>query len=131
MKHDEFVEQLADARVLSAIAAAEAHTTAKIGLVISRRRTTDAIASARRHHQTLKLNEGPNRNNVLIFVAPRSQTFSIYADSGAHAAADQSFWDRLRDELAKGFKEGRFTDVLVDVIGKLGDLLGGRFPKPT
>ncbi len=129
MKHDEFIDQLADAQVLSAIANAEAHTTAKIGLVVSRGRTTNAIASARRHHQALKLNQGPSRNSVLIFVAPRSQTFSIYAGSGAHTAAEQSFWDRLRDELANGFKEEQPTKALVDVIAQLGGMLAKRFPK--
>jgi len=66
---------------------------------------------------------------VLIFIAPKSQTFAIYSDAATHARIGQEFWNILRDEMASHLKESRYTEAVLHAITKAGELLALHFPK--
>ncbi len=129
MKHDRFIKSLDEPRIRAAISAAEAKTTAQIRVVVSKQSCPDALAAAQEHFKTLKLHESPHRNAVMIFVAPKSQTFAIYGDAATHAHCGPEFWNTLRDEMTTDLKGSRFTDALLHAIAKAGELLAQRFPR--
>jgi uncharacterized membrane protein len=97
--------------------------------MVSKRSHPDALAAAEKHFKTLKMDQTPNRNAVLIFLAPKSQTFAVYGDAATHLRVGPAFWNSLRDEIAAQLKESRFTDALVHGINKAGDLLAEHFPR--
>ena len=66
---------------------------------------------------------------MLIFVAPKSQTFAIYGDAAIHARCGPEFWNILRDEMSSHLKESRYTEALIHAINKAGKLLAEQFPK--
>jgi uncharacterized membrane protein len=129
MKHSHLIEKLDEARILAAIAAAEAKTTGIVRVMVSKRSHPDALAAARKHFKALKMDQTPDRNAVLIFVAPKSQTFAVYGDAAMHKRVGPEFWNILRDEIAAQLKDSRFTDALVHGINKAGELLAEHFPR--
>jgi uncharacterized membrane protein len=129
MKHAHLINQLDEPRILAAIAAAEAKTTGVIRIMVSKRSHLDALEAAEKHFKALRMDQTPGRNAVLIFVAPKSQTFAVYGDEGAHKRVGREFWNLLRDDIAGQLKESRFTDALVHGINRAGDLLAEHFPR--
>ena len=129
MNHSHLVSRLDHPRILAAISAAEADTTGQIRVMVSKRSYRDALSAAEKHFKVLKLGKSPHRNAVLIFVAPKSQTFAIYGDAATHARCGPAFWDVLRDEVAGHLKGARFTDAVVHAIAKTGEQLAIHFPR--
>jgi uncharacterized membrane protein len=128
VKHSHFTQQLDEPRILAAIAAAEAKTTGHIRALVSKRRCADPLAAARKHFHALGLHKDPQRNGVLIFVAPKSHTFAIYGDKAVHERCGDEFWNTLRDEMLEHLRGVRYTEALVHGISKAGDLLAAHFP---
>jgi uncharacterized membrane protein len=129
MKHSHFISSLDESRIRAAIIAAEEKTTALIHVRISKRPEPDALAAAEKYFKSLKLHKHPHCNAVLIFVAPKSQTFAIYGDAATHARVGPEFWNILRDEMTEHLKDSRYMDALIHAITKAGKLLAEHFPK--
>jgi uncharacterized membrane protein len=129
MKHSLLISRLDDPRILAAITAAEAKTTGVIRVMVSKRSYPNALSAAEKHFKVLKLDKSPHRNAVLIFVAPKSQTFAIYGDAATHAHCGPEFWNLLRDEMTTHLQDSRYTDALLHAINKAGDLLAVHFPR--
>jgi uncharacterized membrane protein len=66
---------------------------------------------------------------VLIFVAPRSQTFAIVGDIGVHSRCGESFWSELAEQVQRHFSTDQYTDAIVGAITRAADLLAGHFPR--
>jgi uncharacterized membrane protein len=129
MKHSHFIQSLDESRIRAANLAAEEKTTALIHVHVSKRAEPDALAAAPKYFRSMKLHKHPHRNAVLIFVAPKSQTFAIYGDAATHARVGPEFWNTLRDEMTAHLKDSRHTDALIHAIEKAGRLLAEHFPK--
>ncbi len=129
MKHSDLIDRLDEAHILDAISAAEAKTTGEIRVMVSKRSYPDPLRAAEKHFKALKLDRSPHRNVVLIFVAPKSQTFAIYSDAETHAKCGPEFWNILRDEMTTHLKDSRYTEAILHGITKAGELLAVHFPK--
>ena len=129
MKHSHLIKRLDESRILAAISAAEANTTGLIRVMVSKRSYPDPLPAAEKHFKALKLHKSPHRNAVLIFIAPKSQTFAVYGDAATHARCGPEFWNILRDEMALHLKDSRYTDALLHAIAKAGELLAVQFPR--
>jgi len=129
MKYSHFIDRLDESRIRAAIVDAEKKTTAQIHVRVAKRSEPDALAAAKKHFNALKLDKHPDRNAVLIFVAPKSQTFAIYGDAATHARSGPEFWNILRDEMSSHLKQSHFTEALAHAIHKAGELLAQHFPK--
>jgi uncharacterized membrane protein len=117
------------ARVVSAIAAAEALTSGEIRVVVSKRRVDDAVASAKKSFERLGMTRTELRNGVLIFVAPASRAFAVIGDTGVHEKCGDDFWRELATAMTSYFKRGDFTGGLVHGIERAGALLAEHFPR--
>jgi uncharacterized membrane protein len=118
-----------DARVVSAIAAAETRTSGEIRVVVSQRSIEDPLAEAARQFEKLGMTATAARNGVLIFVAPRSHTFAVIGDRGVHEKCGEPFWRALADAMRDRFKAGDFTAGVVLAIERAGALLAEHFPR--
>ncbi|HEX3729411.1 MAG TPA: TPM domain-containing protein [Opitutaceae bacterium] len=115
-------------RVVAAIAAAESRTSGKIRVLLARHRAPRPIAAARKHFTKLSIAHLPERNGVLIFVAPRSRTFAVIGDRGVHEKCGEGFWTELAAAMTGYFKRGDFTEGLVHGIERAGAALAAHFP---
>jgi len=116
------------AQIVAAVAQAEAATSGRIRVLVARHKAPDPVAAAQRHFDRLGLARSPRRNNVLIFVAPRSRRFAVIGDEGVHAKCGDAFWRELADTMGGYFRRGEFTEGLVHGIGRAGALLAEHFP---
>ena len=116
------------ARIVAAVAQAEARTSARIRVLVARHKAPDPVAAAQKHFDRLGLARAPLRNGVLIFLAPRSRTFAVIGDQGVHAKCGDAFWRELAAAMGVYFKAANFTEGLVHGIGRAGVLLAEHFP---
>lgn len=115
-------------RVVEAIAAAERRTSGRIRVIVARHRTRHPEAAAAKHFAKLGIAHLPERNGVLIFVAPRSRTFAVIGDKGIHDRCGDDFWRELARAMTEFFKRGQFTEGLVHGIDRAGEILASHFP---
>ena len=69
------------------------------------------------------------RNAVLLFIAPRSQTFAIVGDSGLHDRCGDEFWSDIRDTLAPEFAAGDYNEAIIHGIHRVARRLAEHFPR--
>jgi uncharacterized membrane protein len=129
MKTKEFLKCIDEARLQAAIAAAEGKTSGEIRVLISDRKVGEPVEAAQRAFLENGMDKTRERNAVLIFIAPQSQSFAVIGDEAVHRVCGQAFWDELGGLLKETFGHGHFTDGLVAVVVRTGDLLGKHFPR--
>lgn len=131
MKAKEFLDALADDRIVMAIRQAEARTSGEIRIFITRRplRGADVVAKAKTEFVRLRIDRTGERNGVLFFVAPREQQFAVIGDEAVHARCGQEFWDATAAAMQEHFREGRFTEGVIAGVRRAGDLLDAHFPR--
>jgi uncharacterized membrane protein len=71
------------------------------------------------------------RNGVLIFIASEHHRFVILGDRGIHEKVPPGFWDEIAAKLTIRFKNGEFTDGIVEAINAAGEHLKQYFPRAT
>ena len=83
--------------IVAAIRDTEHKTTGEIRVSISPKKIYDAVAAAQAEFLRLGMNKSPERNGVLIFVAPRTHQFAVIGDAAVHAKCGEEFWRKLAD----------------------------------
>jgi uncharacterized membrane protein len=129
MKYDDFIRSMDESRLIAAIQKAESATTGEIRLCLARGAEPDPLAAARRAFVRLGMDQTRDRNGVLIFVAPRGQTFAILGDEGIDQRCGADFWKELTAQLGSEFATGRWASGLEAVIATLGEVLARHFPR--
>ena len=118
-----------DARVVSAIAAAEARTSGEIRVFICSSKTEEPVLAAQKQFERMNMTQTAARNGVLIYLAPASHTFAVIGDKGVHEKCGAAFWENLADAMNEHFKHANFTQGLVLGIERAGALLAEHFPR--
>jgi uncharacterized membrane protein len=123
------IPPIEDARVVAAIAAAEARTSGEIRVFISSAKTETPLVEAEKQFERMNMTQTAARNGVLIFLAPASHTFAVVGDKGVHEICGSSFWQELATAMNEHFKRADFTQGLVLGIERAGALLAEFFPR--
>ena len=128
MKHREFLSKLEHEAIVKAIREAETLTSGEIRVFVSRKAALVPLLAAQKQFDKLRMYKTKQRNAVLIFVAPVSQTFAIVGDAGVHAKCGEARWQAIASEMSTHLKAGAFTTAIVHAIRRAGDLLAEHFP---
>jgi len=131
MKHREFLNQVRDDEIVSAIRAAEANTSGEIRVFISHKKVEDPVIAAQEIFEKLGMTKTAERNGVLIFVAPQSQKFAVIGDTAVHKLCGESFWQEVANEMTGHFRRSEFTQGIIHGIQKAGALLAKHFPRKS
>lgn len=129
MQAKEFFNTLEHPRITEAIQQAELRTSGEIRVFVARRPTEDPVRAAQAEFHRLGMDSTQEHNGVLIYVAPRSQTFAIIGDQGIHEKCGQSFWGQVAEAMRSHFVAGRHTEGIVHGIHEAGSLLAQHFPR--
>ena len=129
MKAKEFVSQLDEARIVSAIAEAERKSSGEIRVYVSHRKRTDPLAFAQKRFLELGMTKTRHRNAVLIYLVPRTRQFAVIGDVGIHQQCGDAFWREVSAGMSDLLKEGRLTEAILGAIRKVGDVLATHFPR--
>jgi uncharacterized membrane protein len=128
MKPRIFINQLDDQKIIDAIAHAELQTSGEIRIFISSHEIPDALPEAKRQFTQMGMQNTAERNAVLIYIAPKSQTFAIVGDTAIHAKCGENFWNDTAAQMRAHLKQNQFTQALLTAIASIGALLAQHFP---
>lgn len=70
-----------------------------------------------------------DRNGVLIYIAPASQTYAIIGDEAIHQRCDATFWSAMAQSMRGHFQTGAYTGGLREDIARAGELLREHFAR--
>ncbi len=129
MKKSDFIKQLDHPALEAAITRAESITSGEIRVVVLHEPAPDPVVAAQAAFNRLGMAQTRERNGVLLFVAPASQTFAVIGDEAVHAKCGQAFWDELAAAMTGSFQRGEFTAGLLAGIDRAGALLAEHFPR--
>jgi uncharacterized membrane protein len=129
MNPQTFKKQLQHDSVIAAIREAEQKTSGEIRVSISHKSVDDPVAAAQVEFLRQGMNKSPERNGVLIFVAPRAHKFAVIGDEAVHAKCGDEFWQELAKAMTDYFRKSEFTEGIVHGVRKTGELLAAYFPK--
>jgi uncharacterized membrane protein len=129
MNKSTFISKLDHPAIEAAIARAEEQTSGEIRVFASHESATDPVAAAQAVFAKLGMTQTRDRNGVLIFVAPASQTFAIIGDEAVHQKCGEAFWRELADVMTGRFKQDDFTGGLLHNNERAGALLAEHFTR--
>jgi len=115
-------------KVKAAVAAAERATSGEVRVSVSRFFWGGVRRAAERAFDRLGVSRTRDRNGVLFFIVPARKKFVVLGDAGIHARVGQEFWDSLAGLMSARFRNGEFTEGLVEAIEEAGRRLAAHFP---
>jgi uncharacterized membrane protein len=130
VKQKEFIAMLDQPRITAAIAIAEGETSGEIRVHIQPKSTGgEPRYVAERTFERLGMTKTALRNGVLLFIASEENSFVILGDKGIDEKVPAGFWDEIAAKLTVRFKNGEFTDGIVEAITAAGHQLRTYFPR--
>jgi uncharacterized membrane protein len=129
MKPTQFVKDLDHNRIVDAIRGAETASRGEVRVHVAREKVEDPRAAAAAQFEKLGMARTAERNGVLVFVSPASQRFAVIGDAAVHAACGEPFWNQLALGMEAAFRQGRFTEGIVEAVTRVGEALAQHFPR--
>jgi len=114
--------------IRKAIADAELDTSGEIRVHIESQCRGEVLDCAAYLFEKLGMKKTEQRNGVLIFLAIQDKKFAILGDSGINAVVPANFWDEIKESMGISFRQGKFTEGLVNAIRSAGQQLKQHFP---
>jgi uncharacterized membrane protein len=125
-----FLAVLDQPRIVAAIGSAEQETSGEIRIHIQPKATGgDARYVAERIFERLGMTKTALRNGVLLFIASEERSFVILGDKGIDEKVPAGFWDEIAGKLTSRFRNGEFTDGIIEAITAAGHQLKTYFPR--
>lgn len=112
-----------------AVSEAESKTSGEIRVHIENSFKGEVLDRAAFLFKQLGMDKTEHSNGVLIYLAVKSKKFAIIGDKGIHKVVPENFWDSIKEEMLKDFRENRFDEGLVKAIRSTGDHLKKNFPR--
>lgn len=130
MRTKEFLGKLEHDAIVKGIRDAESKTSGEIRVFIQRGTLEgDPLPAAQRRFHKLGMHKMPERNAVLIFVAPRAHKFAIVGDEAIHQKCGKELWERIVQKMHDHFRNEKFSEAIVDAIREIGHALAAHFPR--
>lgn len=126
---ESFFAKIDETRVVEAIRLAELRSRGELRIHVTSKSVADVMKEATAAFEQLGMTKTEERNGILIFVAPSSHNFAVLGDSGITSKVGTTPLDEMAAAMSGAFREGRFTDGLVAVVEKAGELLAAHYPR--
>ena len=114
--------------IINAIRSAEVSTSGEIQVHIESRCKGEVLDRAVKVFDTLKMHQTQDRNGVLFYLAVVDKRFAILGDKGINEVVPVDFWEKIKEHMTGLFKQGQFTQGLIDGIHQAGEQLATHFP---
>ena len=129
MNPEKFLSREENQQIETAIRQSERQMSAELKLVILRHCWKTIRQKAKDVFFKLHLDQTRQRNGVLILLVTTNREFLIYGDQGIHEKVGQNFWEDIRDQMLRYFREDRFGDGIEYGILQIGEKLAACFPR--
>jgi uncharacterized membrane protein len=114
--------------IKQAIGNAERETSGEIRVHVENVFSGEVLDRAAYIFDKLGMSKTTQRNGVLIYLAIKNRKFAIIGDSGINKVVPDNFWDDIKTAMLNQFREGRFTEGLIEAISQSGQHLKKHFP---
>lgn len=131
MNAKDFLDALAEDKLLEAIRKAETLTSGEIRVHLEDHCKGDAVIAASSVFHRLKMNQTVLHNGVLFYLAIADKKFAVYADEGLYQRVPPDFWDGIVQEMRAKFIQSEFLEGLCLGISRAGIALAEHFPRLT
>ena len=101
-------------RIVAAIRESEGHTSGEIRVHLERELIGDALNVAARVFHELEMDR-----------------FAIIGDKGINEKVPVDFWDDVRDIMQQYFRQGKFTEGVIEGVKLSGQKLKEHFPRKS
>jgi len=115
-------------KIKAAIESAEHKTSGEICVSVASLFWGSSENAADKAFVRLGMTRTKERNGVLFFVVPARRKFVVLGDQAIHQRVGQEFWDAVATSVSEKFREGNFTEGLVNAIELVGEQLAMHFP---
>ena len=115
-------------QIVEAIKTAELNTSGEIRVHVENHCKGDILDRSVMVFNMLKMNKTAARNGVLIYLAVTDKKFAIIGDEGINVLVEHDFWNDVKDEMSRHFREGDFTGGVVNGILRVGEKMKAFFP---
>jgi uncharacterized membrane protein len=129
VKTKHFLNQLEHERIHLAIVEAERGNDGDIIVFITHKPAPDALTTAQKIFTSRYSGKTSVDKTLLLFLAPRTQTFAAIGGKTLHDRVGQVWWDELVKQLGQHFRDGNFTEGLLSAIRRAGHALREHFPQ--
>lgn len=117
-------------RVTFAISQAENRTSGEIRVVVENViGEGTALDKAKKYFQKLDMHKTALRNGVLIYLAVVDHQFAIIGDQGINSKVEEDFWECTKEKMLSHFRQGDFTQGLIEGVLQAGERLHVHFPR--
>lgn len=114
--------------IKQAILDAELNTSGEIRVHIENKHKGDVLERAALIFKQLHMHQTKLNNGVLFYLSIQNRTFAIIGDSGIDAVVPEGFWESTKSLMINHFRDGYFTQGLVEGIQEAGAQLKKHFP---
>lgn len=128
MKPERFLTADQQATVVDAVRLAEKTTSGEIRIHIDGECEGNPMERAEEVFGKLGMHRTELRNGILIYLACNTKVFAIIGDKGINDLVPEHFWEDVIEVMGREFREGRFTEGLVQAVLKAGEKLQEYFP---
>jgi uncharacterized membrane protein len=123
-----FFSQDEQKRIVEEICQAEERTSGEIRVHLDRHSGEDVLQKAQKIFYQLGMARTKHHNGVLIYLATDHRKFAIVGDQGIHRVVPQNYWEDVKEEMQRHFREGKFLAGLCGAIQQIGEKLQAHFP---
>ena len=116
--------------LIDAISQAELHTSGEIRIHLEKSTgNSSAEQRAKQWFGKLEMHKTAEKNGVLFYLAIQDRQLALWAGEGINEKVPADFWQEIIDLMISEFKEGHFSEGLIDGVEKTGKALGEFFPR--
>ncbi len=115
-------------QIRDTIKEAEGETSGEIRVHIETKLSGNVLDRAAWIFKRIGMHETENRNGVLFYFAVRNKEFAIIGDGGINSKVPENFWDKIKKTLQEHFRNGKYTEGLIEGILMTGMQLKEYFP---
>jgi uncharacterized membrane protein len=116
--------------LVDAISQAELHTSGEIRIHLEKSTgNSSAEQRAKQWFGKLEMHKTAEKNGVLFYLAIQDRQLALWAGEGINEKVPADFWQEIIDLMISEFKEGHFSEGLIEGVEKTGKALGEFFPR--
>jgi uncharacterized membrane protein len=115
-------------QIRDTIKEAERETSGEIRVHIETKLSGNVLDRAAWIFKRIGMHETNNRNGVLFYFAVRNKEFAIIGEGGINSKVAENFWDKIKKTLQEHFRNGKYTEGLIEGIRMTGMQLKEYFP---
>lgn len=123
-----FFNQAEQERIVEEIRKAEERTSGEIRVHLDCCAKGDALAKAKEIFVKLGMTKTRHRNGVLIYLATEHRKFAIIGDEGIHRVVPENYWEGIKADMQKDFREGKIVQGICLGVREIGEKLKLHFP---